>query len=104
MLILCNIALWLLLRLVSCLALPKLNWCAELIILFSCIISVLLALWSPLFGKKELVYVLLVYLFVYFARGKFCLFLFSLCVWGWLRLVIVAHPGHFVFFLSDSHP
>ena len=33
-----------------------------------------LALWSPRLGKRELVYVLLVHLFVYFERVNFCPF------------------------------
>ena len=37
-------------------------------------------------------YVLLVHLFVYFARVNFCRFS---GVRGWLRLLIVALPGHF---------
>ena len=54
--------------------------------------SVLLALWSPRLGSGELVYVLLVHLFVYFARVNFSL---PFGVSGWLRLMIVAPPGLF---------
>ena len=47
-----------------------------------------LALWSPRLGERELAYVLLVYLFAYFARVHFVLFLFLLVSgvgWGvWL--------------------
>ena len=52
--------------------------------------SVCLALWSPRFGKRELVCVLLVHLFVYFAHVSL-----PLGVGGWLQLVIVALPGIF---------
>ena len=40
--------------------------------------SFLLALWSPRLGKRELVCVLLVHLFVCFVRVSFCHFLFFL--------------------------
>ena len=42
-------------------------------------------------GKRELVYVLFVHLFVYVLHAL----IFILCVRGWLRLVIVALPGFF---------
>ena len=51
------------------------------------------AFWSPRFGRG-LVYVLLVRLFVCFARVDFCLFL-PLGVRDWLRLLIVALHGSF---------
>ena len=38
---------------------------------------------------------LLVHLFVCFARICFCPFSLPLGVEGWLRFVIVANPGHF---------
>ena len=52
--------------------------------------SALSALLSPRLGKRELVYVLLVNLFVYFACVGSCPFSFPLGVRGWLRLMIVA--------------
>ena len=54
--------------------------------------SVLLALWSPRLGKREVVYVLLVHLFVYFARVNLAFFRFLLVsvigcgVWLWHSL------------------
>ena len=57
--------------------------------------SVLLALWSPRLGKREVVCVLLVHLFVYFTHIDFCSSFLPLGVGGWLRLVIVALPGIF---------
>ena len=53
----------------------------------------LLALWSPRLEKRELVYVRLVHLYVYFERVDFCPFLF-LMVRGWLRFVIMALTVH----------
>ena len=53
------------------------------------------ALWSPRLRKKELAYVILVHLFVYFARFSFCPFSLPLCVRDWLRLAIVALTGIF---------
>ena len=44
------------------------------------------------------VYVLLVHLFVNFARVNFCHFSLPLCVRGWLWVVIVSLPGPFYFF------
>ena len=46
-------------------------------------------------GKRELVNVLLVYLFVYFACVNFSHFSLPLGVREWLRLVIVAFTGLF---------
>ena len=57
--------------------------------------SFLLALWSPRLGKRELICVLLVHLFVCFVRVGVCHFSLSLGVGGWLRFVIVALPGLF---------
>ena len=57
--------------------------------------SFLLALCLPRLGKRELVYVLLVHLFVYFARVSFCHFSVPLGVGGSLRFVVVALPGRF---------
>ena len=54
-----------------------------------------LALWSPRLGKRELIYVLFVHLFVYFACVDFCPFSLPLGVRDWLRFVIVALPGFF---------
>ena len=45
--------------------------------------------------EREVVYVLLVHLFVYFARVNFYPFSLPLGVRGWLRLVVVALPGLF---------
>ena len=46
-------------------------------------------------GKRELAYIVLVHLFVYFARVNFCPFSLPLGVEVWLRFVIVALPGLF---------
>ena len=54
-----------------------------------------LAFCSPRLRKRELVYVLLVHLFVDLARVNFCPFSLPLGVRGWLLLVIVALPGLF---------
>ena len=56
---------------------------------FSVWFSILIA---PL-GGEEAVFVLLVHLFVCFARVCFCPFSLPLGVEGWLRFVIVAYPG-----------
>ena len=55
--------------------------------------SFLLALWSPRLGKRELVCVRLVQLFLCFVRVSFCHFSLSLSIGGWLRFVIVALTG-----------
>ena len=52
-----------------------------------------LALWSLRSRRRELVYVLYVHLFVYFARVNFC----PLGARDWLRFVIAALPGLFYF-------
>ena len=52
-----------------------------------------LALRSPRLGERELVYVLLVHLFVDFARVNFCPLALPLSVRDLLRLVIVALLG-----------
>ena len=70
----------------SCLAL-----CSRVVFSQSC-----LTLRSPRLGKRELVYVLLLLLFVYFARVKFCHFHFllvsgvgcDLCLWHSLDFLI----------------
>ena len=80
------LAFWFILRGASCLVLP----CS----LSSCFFSPL-ALKSPRLGKRELVYLLLVHLFVCFARVNFCPFSFPLGVSGWLRLQNVALPRLF---------
>ena len=54
-----------------------------------------LAFGSLRLGKREQVFVLLVHLFVCFARVCFRPFSFPLGVEGWLRFVIVAYPGPF---------
>ena len=58
-------------------------------------ILVLFSLLSPRLGKRELVYVLLMHLFVYFAHVNVCLFSLPLGVRDWLQLLIVALPGLF---------
>ena len=63
------------------------------------IVLVLFSIASSRLGKRELVHVLFVLLFVYFARVKYCPPTFPLGVRGWLRLVTVALPG-----LSTSSP
>ena len=49
----------------------------------------------PRLGKRELVCVLLVHLFVCFVRVSCCHFSLPLAVGGWLRFVIVELPGLF---------
>ena len=77
-------------------------YCGALRVLKSCLtlcprvlFSFLLALGSPRLEKKELVYVILVHLFVCFASVSICPFCFPLGVGGWLRFVSVALPGLF---------
>ena len=60
-----------------------------------CVSSFLSALCSPRLGKRELVCVLLVYLFVCFVCVRLCHFSIPLGVGGWLRVVIVALLGLF---------
>ena len=50
---------------------------------------------APRLGKRAALYVLLVHLFVYFARVSFCPFSLPLGVRDWLRFVIMAHHGRF---------
>ena len=57
--------------------------------------SFLLTLWSPRLGKRELVCVLLVHLFVCFVRASLCHFSLHFGVRGWVRFVIVALHGIF---------
>ena len=78
----CCVALWPF-HVESCLAL-----CSHVVVF-----QTWLALWSRRLGKRELGYVLLVLLFVYFAYVNF--FPFSLDARDWLRLVLVALPGLF---------
>ena len=63
MLFLFCVALWFTLRGASCLVLPSLCLCVS---------SVLLAFWSPCLGKRELVFVLIVPLFVSYAHVNLC--------------------------------
>ena len=56
----------------------------SLFVLFVLVSPFVLAFWSPLLGKRELVFVLLVHLFVCFARVCFCPFSLQ----GWLRFVM----------------
>ena len=64
-----------------------------LALLFVYVFSVLLAFWSPCLGKRELVFVLIVHLFVSYAHGNLCHFFSS--SWCRLRLLLVALPGLF---------
>ena len=57
--------------------------------------SFFLALWSPCLGKRKLVCVLLMHLFVCFVRVSFCHFSLTLGVGGWLQFVIAALPRLF---------
>ena len=57
--------------------------------------SVCFSILSPRLGKMELVFVLLVHLFVCFVHVCFCPFSLPLGVEGWLRFVTVAYPGPF---------
>ena len=82
--LICSVALWPF-HVESCLAL-----CSHVVGFQFC-----LALWSPRLGKRELVYVLLVQLFVYCAYIKFYPFSLALGASGWLRLVLVALHGLF---------
>ena len=66
----------------------------RLALLFVLVLSCL-AISSPPLEKTELVYVLFVHLFVYFARVNFCSFSLPLGIRVWLRFVIVALPGLF---------
>ena len=68
--LICCVALWPF-HAESCLAL-----CSHVVVVQSC-----LALRSPRLGKRELVYVLLMLLFVYFAYIKFCPFSLALQSW-----------------------
>ena len=70
------------------------------------VVSVLLKLWSPSLWRRELAYVLLVHLFVYFACVNFCPFSLPLGIGVWLRLVVVALIGLFdelFTFVMDEH-
>ena len=66
-----------------------------LALLFVCVFSVLLAFWSPCLGKRELVFVLIVHLFVGCATLICVTFSLPPGVRGWLRLLPVALPGLF---------
>ena len=72
-----------------------------------CVSSVLLAFWSPCLGKRGLVFVLIVQLFVSFAHVNLIFVTFSLppCVRGWLRPLLVALPGLFClpFYITIIH-
>ena len=60
-----------------------------------CVSSVLLAFWSPCLGKRELVFMFIVHLFVSYAHVNLCHFSLPPDVGGWLRLLLVAVPGLF---------
>ena len=60
--------------------------------LLSCF-SVLFRIMIFYLGKTELVYILLIHVFVYFACVTLCLFSLPLGVMDWLQFVIVALPG-----------
>ena len=85
------VALWFLLWDISC-------W-VGLCPLCSCFGQSCLALWSTRFGKREreLVYVFLLHLFVYFVCVNLCHVSIPLLLGDrrWLRLAIVALPGRF---------
>ena len=67
----------------------------SLLVLFVIVSPFVLEFWSPCMGKRVLVFVLLVHLFVCFAPVCFCPFSLPLGVGGLLRFVIVAYPGPF---------
>ena len=69
-----------------------------LLVLFVLFSPFVLAFWSPRLGKRELVFVLLVHLFV-FLRVCFCPFSLALWFGSWLQFVIVAYPGPFYFLI-----
>ena len=64
--------------------------------------SFILALRSPRLGKRELVCVLLVQLFVCFVRVSFGHVSLPLGVGDWLRFMIVALPGFFYYFFKHT--
>ena len=66
-----------------------------LLVLFVLVSLFVLAFCTLRLGKRELVFVLLIHLFVCFARVCFCPFSLPFGVEGWLRFVIVAYPGSF---------
>ena len=74
------VPLWFILRGASCLVVT-----CSLISSF----SVLWASWSSRLGKRELIYVLLLYMFADFAPFEFVSFSFPIGVRRWLRLMIV---------------
>ena len=84
------VALWFILR-------GDLFYVLPCVVLFQCF-SVVLALRLPRLGKRELILVLFVRLFSLRLFGFVC-FLFLLCVWDGLRLVFVALPGLFSYFV-----
>ena len=65
-------------------------FCPCVFFFFFVFFSFILTLWSPRLGKRELVCVLLVHLFVCFVRVSFCHFPLPLGVGAWQRFVIVA--------------
>ena len=67
------------------------------IVFFSPFSSVIISIGE----ERELSYVLLVHLFVYFARIDVCPTSLPLGVAGWLRLMIVAFPGLFHYLYND---
>ena len=64
----------------------------DLLFLFSCFSVLFSIVITSLGEERELVYVVLVHLFVYFARFISVIFSLPLCVRDWLQLVIVALP------------
>ena len=78
------VALWFILRGTSCFIVFPCSLSSCFFIPFSIVITSL--------GKRELVCVLLVHLFVCFVRVSFCHFSLPLGVGGWLQFVIVALP------------
>ena len=86
-LFLCCVALWFILRDATCFKFFPCSLSSCFFIPFSIVFTSL--------GKRELVCVLLVHLFVCFVRVNFCHFSFPFDFGGWLRFVIVALPGLF---------
>ena len=72
----------------------------SLLVLFVLVSFVCFSILITSFGEEEAGIVLLVHLFVCFARVCFCHFSLPLGVEGWLRFVIMAYPGPFYLLLS----
>ena len=72
----------------------------SLALIFVLVFFSVLFKWSPRLGKRVKVYMLLMLLFVYFARIKFCPFSLPLCVRVGRR-VLVTLPGLFYYLFSS---